>query len=350
MCTEGNACKYAHVRTETRPSKGKGKGSGKSPCRFFQKGECRKGSNCNYSHSAAVALAEDWQSFEPEPVPSTANVSTALMLPTLVCIATESEHEIKWVVDSGAGIHLVPRAHKTGSYLAAPIVIMTANGTVQTSEMTEVPCPVLGGTVQAYVLAQSPYVLSLGRLQNKGFEFRWTKNRDPVLVRPDGRSVNLEVQTAVPMLRQVLCAIPESLGRLKGMFIEGEAKAKIPSCVEACPALEGEEVVSVDAFEEHPTHEGEEGGSRDCPSESRGRRGRRARGRSHIARAQSHARAQIARVSRLPEKPTEEDTRKTSGATFPRDKVRRPMEHRPHRSGSRASPRNWGSCRRFHNL
>ena len=290
ICAEGDACKYAHVRTETRPSKGKGKGFGKSPCRYFQKGECRNGSKCTYSHTAAVALAEDWQTFEPEPVPSMANVSTAILLPTLVCTATESEHEIKWVVDSGAGIHLVPRAHKTGSYLAAPIVIMTANGTVQTSEMTEVRCPVLGGTVQAYVLAQSPYVLSLGRLQHKGFECRWTKNRDPVLVRPDGRSVNLEVQTAVPMLRQVLCAIPESLGHLEGMFREGEAKAKNPRVVEAYPAHKSEEVLPAEVFEEHPTSEGEEMTPEIAPVKSRGHRGRRAGGRSHIARAQSHAR------------------------------------------------------------
>ncbi|RYE04330.1 MAG: hypothetical protein EOP33_09200 [Rickettsiaceae bacterium] len=192
-CPDGASCKYAHEKSSIPPYAAKSKGKARRPS--------SKG-------TPAIEMEVDWESGTPEVAPGDSQAS-ALVLPMLVCeaLVQETRTQIKWVVDSGAGIHIVPHPSVDGGFEAPPITILTANGTVVSRTMTEIPCPQLQGKVQAYVLPNSPYVLSLGRLQSKGFSFLWKPKKNPVLIRPDRTVVHLEVCTDVPMFAQSIVCI-----------------------------------------------------------------------------------------------------------------------------------------------
>ena len=177
------------------------------PANTLQKVLVRRGPNAStLIRWVLTGLVEDDWEYEEESIPDV-TASSGMVLPVLVCEARPEQEGVRWVIDTGAGIHLVPEPGPGGVVAAPPIKIQTANGIVTTSTKTLVPSSELGGQVEAYLLKGSPYILSVGRLQQKGFTFRWTSGQPPVLIRPDKTLVALQVQTNVPFMHQALIAM-----------------------------------------------------------------------------------------------------------------------------------------------
>ena len=136
MCTDGSKCKYSHTKS-AKPPKGSGEGKGKAKvrprCKYFAEGNWKAGSKSQYSHTinAASGLVEDdWELDQEEDLDFAA--SSGLVLPDLVCEARPEPDGIKWVIDTGTGIHLVPEVGPGGVLAAPSIKIQTANGIVTT--------------------------------------------------------------------------------------------------------------------------------------------------------------------------------------------------------------------------
>ena len=91
----------------------------------------------------------------------------------------------RWLLDTGASQHMVPRSavrtedlYPTGK----PFSIRTANGTIVVKDNAQVYVPALDTRVEAIVLASTPPALSIGMLADMGFSFAWLAHeKDPVL-------------------------------------------------------------------------------------------------------------------------------------------------------------------------
>ena len=93
----------------------------------------------------------------------------------------------RFLVDSGASYHLISRRMLTKKERksirkASPVELTTANGTVKSELVAEVYVHDLGATVTAYLLADVPPILSLGKLcSESGFDYKWLNGQDPFL-------------------------------------------------------------------------------------------------------------------------------------------------------------------------
>ena len=77
----------------------------------------------------------------------------------------------------------------------------TANGITSATEVCDDKLPVLGERVQAYVLDDTPSVLSLGaRCMKKGYGFYWHPYELPYFICRDGTFIQLELDNYVPKL------------------------------------------------------------------------------------------------------------------------------------------------------
>ena len=113
----------------------------------------------------------------------------------------------RWVVDTGSGHHLV--SAKTLSK-NAPLQksscryrLTTANGSIETDLETQARLPQLDDIVEPLVLADTPNVLSVGRLvREQGYSLEWhAESPDaPTLTTPSGTRVTLTVVNDVPVL------------------------------------------------------------------------------------------------------------------------------------------------------
>ena len=88
--------------------------------------------------------------------------------PTIKKCETISANPCKWIIDSGAGFHLVGRKRLASNGVevkeaAKPLILSTANGRVGADKVAVVEVEKLGTEAEAIVLDDSPSVISLGR-------------------------------------------------------------------------------------------------------------------------------------------------------------------------------------------
>ena len=114
---------------------------------------------------------------------------------------------VSWLVDSGSEQDLVSEnmlaTVKAADRRASdvPISLLTANGQTQATEVANVTIPSLMEPCTPYILEQSPAVLSVGlKCMEQGYDFLWFANQKPLLVRPDGKVIELRIDGHVPML------------------------------------------------------------------------------------------------------------------------------------------------------
>ena len=108
-------------------------------------------------------------------------------------------------MDSGSGQHLIRRSavasEKHLTYCEVGLLLQTANGIVKSNFKTRVFIKHLNLKVDAWVLEDTPLVLSVGRLvDGNQCDFRWNHaTRKASLIR-GGKNFNLTTQCGVPLL------------------------------------------------------------------------------------------------------------------------------------------------------
>ena len=79
--------------------------------------------------------------------------------------------------------------------------LYTANGTTSFDEALEFHVNPLGEKASAFVLPETPWVLSVGlRCQEMGYGFHWYPYETPYLTLPNGTRIDLEVDGGIPYL------------------------------------------------------------------------------------------------------------------------------------------------------
>ena len=81
-----------------------------------------------------------------------------------------------------------------------PTTVITANGEVQTNEEAQVFVYDLDLFVTVQILADTPAVLSLGKLcEDHGYSYEWTTSQKPHLIR-NGRRTHCNTENSVPIV------------------------------------------------------------------------------------------------------------------------------------------------------
>ena len=109
------------------------------------------------------------------------------------------EREREFVVDSGAGMHMVSKKDinyaelETMRTSRSPTTVMTANGELQTREEATVCVKELDLFVTVKLLEDTPAVLTLRKLcEDHGYTYHWTSGQKPHLIRNGKRIVWLQ--------------------------------------------------------------------------------------------------------------------------------------------------------------
>ena len=112
---------------------------------------------------------------------------------------------MSWLIDTGCGHDLVGLEEVKALkrlFRAAGITVkfQTANGITRTTEQIDLHVEELGETVEPYVLASTPGVLSVGmRCREFGYTFLWIGDNCPCFISPKGRAIVLfQVEHDVP--------------------------------------------------------------------------------------------------------------------------------------------------------
>ena len=98
--------------------------------------------------------------------------------------------ESLFVVDSGAGVHMVSKKDLDSAELEtmrtsrSPTTVMTANGEVQTREAATVCVKELHSLITVMLLHETPAVLSLGKLfEEHRYTYHWKSGQKPHLIK-----------------------------------------------------------------------------------------------------------------------------------------------------------------------
>ena len=110
-----------------------------------------------------------------------------------------------WIMDSGSGHDLMSRylaGKKAIRKAVTPLSFFTANGVADADKVCDDRLSVLNERVRAYLLDNTPAVLSLGaRCMQHGYGFYWFPYELPYLVCPvDGKHIQLQLDNYVPRL------------------------------------------------------------------------------------------------------------------------------------------------------
>ena len=105
-----------------------------------------------------------------------------------------------WLVDSGASEHICSPDRIEGSIESTSAVVETANGRINPGGKGTVHVDLLRDKVVAIMLKGSPDLLSLGKLVEAGFKFRWTELDECILTTPEGSELRLEIVNRVPTI------------------------------------------------------------------------------------------------------------------------------------------------------
>ena len=113
----------------------------------------------------------------------------------------------KWIADTGAGLHLIPRSavRKRNLFskcrkLNRSFVMHTANGSTDCDTILECRMDMLdAGYIGGHILDSTPPVISVGRLvEDCGYKFHWTPRTGPYFDAPSGRRIVCGVEDYVP--------------------------------------------------------------------------------------------------------------------------------------------------------
>ena len=120
--------------------------------------------------------------------------------------STINHEERKFVVDSGASMHMVSKKDLDSAELETmrisknPTVEMTANGEVQARKVTKVYVKELILFVTVMLLEDTPVVLSVGKLcENHGETYHRTSGLKPHPTK-NGRKINCNTANCVPFV------------------------------------------------------------------------------------------------------------------------------------------------------
>lgn len=114
--------------------------------------------------------------------------------------------EMRWIVDSGAGYHLVSSNGAGPNDMIKQsensLTVATANGATSVEKSWAGHIGDLQCTIEAGVLENSSCsLLSMGRLvMHHGFDFEWKKGGTPILRSERGKIIQLDVDNFVPTL------------------------------------------------------------------------------------------------------------------------------------------------------
>jgi hypothetical protein len=110
----------------------------------------------------------------------------------------------KWIFDSGCGVDPVSKRdmkrfeHKIRD-AEEPLVFRTANGRTEAESTIKVPCKEIGCSVDAYVLQNTPAVISMGKkCMEEGCSFVWPAGESPFLIDSKGKVMIFEVRDNIP--------------------------------------------------------------------------------------------------------------------------------------------------------
>ena len=124
----------------------------------------------------------------------------------LPAASTKEPGEREFVVDSGAGMHMVSKKDLNSAELETmrisrnPTTVMTANGEVQTREEATVYVNELDLFVTVMLLEETPAVLSLGKLcEDHGYTYHWTSSQKPHLTKK-GKGIDCNISNYVPFV------------------------------------------------------------------------------------------------------------------------------------------------------
>ena len=129
-------------------------------------------------------------------------------------VAAPALGSMRWIMDTGSGYDLIARSHLTpdDEDFVEPtkaVPLYTANGWTRVTERCSIQNPTLFQEITPLVMDASPPVLTVGRrCMEQGYAFHWTPGVPPVLVRPDGVRIQLEVENYVPYLADVEDPMP----------------------------------------------------------------------------------------------------------------------------------------------
>jgi len=115
----------------------------------------------------------------------------------------------RWLIDTGAGHDIAHRQELRALqalFKKANIQLMfqTANGCTPGTECVELFIEELGETVEPYLLASSPSLLSVGRrCEEFGYSFIWVAGKRPCFISPGGYLLTLlQVDRNIPYLHR----------------------------------------------------------------------------------------------------------------------------------------------------
>ena len=118
--------------------------------------------------------------------------------------STLKPEERKFVVDSGASMHMISKKDlsemDTLTKSCSPTIVITANGEVQTHEEAIVYVKELDIFLTMKVLENTPAVLSLGKLcDENGYSYEWINGQKPHLIK-DGIRIICNTENFVPIV------------------------------------------------------------------------------------------------------------------------------------------------------
>ena len=115
---------------------------------------------------------------------------------------------VSWLIDTGCGHDLVgidevEALKRMFKAVGIPVNFQTANGVTQAREKIELHVDELGETVEPYVLASTPGVLSVGlRCNQFGYTFLWIGENSPCFISPGGYLIVLHSELDIPYLKK----------------------------------------------------------------------------------------------------------------------------------------------------
>ena len=122
----------------------------------------------------------------------------------LMCISLPVQaKDRRFILDSGSGHDLISARKAERMNLKQrtcdPIMFHTANGSTATQTEAEIDLGTFDMTSQAYVLDDTPSVMSLGkRCMEEGYSFVWPSGKMPFMVTKNGERIDLTIHDNIP--------------------------------------------------------------------------------------------------------------------------------------------------------
>ena len=114
---------------------------------------------------------------------------------------------LDWIADTGSAQRLVNDSELPddyGYYSDNPIRMITDNGESSSSKHGRAYVPMLGKTIDPYLVKNSPPVISVGvRCVDDRYDFIWkgSKGETPYMIKPNGKELSWLSETMYPILQ-----------------------------------------------------------------------------------------------------------------------------------------------------